>query len=373
MSITEKTTSTFFALLRAGLWEQSVQLTAFEPLDFDKLYEMADGQSVVGLLAAGLEHVVDRRIIKQEALPFMKKVYSLEGRNQAMNDFIGDLICRLKEAGIKTLLVKGQGVAQCYERPQWRSSGDIDLLLDEDNYQRAKAFLMPLASFSEKELSSRLHLGMTIDSWAVELHGTLRSPMLRKMNRTIDDVQRDTFENGHVRIWRNGEEDVPLPSPDNDIIFIFSHIIQHLFGEGIGLRQICDWCRLLWTYRDSIDLALLESRIREMGLLTEWKTFASFVVANLGMPVEAMPLYDSASCWTRKSRRLKTFILHVGNFGQNRDNSYYQKYPYLVIKTISFLRHLGDTFRRILVFPADSLRAMFRMLITGFDAVAKGE
>ena len=70
----------FFELLRAGLWEQSVRLSAYEPIDFNELYEMADGQSVVGLLAAGLEFVEDRKVVKKEALPFMKKVFSAFNR-----------------------------------------------------------------------------------------------------------------------------------------------------------------------------------------------------------------------------------------------------------------------------------------------------
>ena len=51
----------------------------------------------------------------------------------------------MREAGIYTVLVKGQGVGQCYERPLWRSCGDVDLFFDAENYEQAKAFLSPLA------------------------------------------------------------------------------------------------------------------------------------------------------------------------------------------------------------------------------------
>ena len=33
-----------------------------------------------------------------------------------------------------------------------------------------------------------------------------------------------------------------LPAPDEDVVFVFSHILQHFYKEGIGLRQICVWC-----------------------------------------------------------------------------------------------------------------------------------
>lgn len=101
------------------------------------------------------------------------------------------------------------GGGQFYARPLWRSCGDVDLFFDAENYER---------------------------------------------------VKRDIFENGGVRVWRNDGVDVLLPSLDNDVMIVFTHFLQHFFVGGVGLQQICDWCRLLWTYRDSIDRGLLERR-----------------------------------------------------------------------------------------------------------------
>lgn len=361
----------FWDLLRSGLWEQRVRITTYEPIDFAALYDMADSQAVVGLIAAGLEHIEDRKVVKAEALPFMKKVFYLEGRNEGMNQFIAGLISYIREAGIYALLVKGQGLAQCYARPQWRSSGDVDLLLDESNYAKAKRALKPLASSHNVEGKYVKHFGMTMDSWTVELHGTLRTELSSRIDRCIDKVQEDTFTKGDVRVWRNGETDIFLPSANSDLIFVFTHIIKHFYKGGIGLRQICDWCRLLWTFRDSIDRDLLEGRLREMGLVSEWKAFGAFAVDFLGMPAEAMPLYDASAVWSRKARRIQSFILAVGNFGQNRDLSYYQKYPFLIRKTISLGQRLGDLVRHAFIFPLDSLRFLPNILFHGLEAVVR--
>ena len=86
-----------------------------------------------------------------------------------MNAFIAELIDKLRKADIYALLVKGQGIAQCYEKPLWRCSGDVDLLLSADNYEKAKTVLMPIASEVETEYEGISHLGMTIDEWVVEL------------------------------------------------------------------------------------------------------------------------------------------------------------------------------------------------------------
>ena len=282
----------FFELLRAGLWEKEVRLLPYKDIDFSKVYRIAEEQSALGLIAAGLEHVSDVKVPQQWALQFAGQTIQLEQRNKAMNIFIARLIEKLKNEDIYTLLVKGQGIAQCYERPLWRASGDVDLYLSKGNYEEAKAFLKPLAQHVDSEDKSRLHLGMTMDGWVVELHGTMHTKLSRRMNRVADEVHSDIFYNGNVRSWNDNGVPVFLPSANNDVIIIFNHIINHFFFEGVGLRQICDWCRLLYTYKDSLNRGLLESRIKKAGLMGEWRGFASLAVEYLGMPAEVMPLFD---------------------------------------------------------------------------------
>lgn len=51
--------------------------------------------------------------------------------------------------------------------------GDVDLLLSDMNYEKAKAYLMPLAEHLETELTLFKHYGMIIKGWEGELYGTL--------------------------------------------------------------------------------------------------------------------------------------------------------------------------------------------------------
>lgn len=380
----------FFALLRAGLWERGVRLSKYETpgpstaafgaqslvagvLDTEAVYKIADEQAVVGIVAAGFEHVEDRKMQKAEVLSFLKKAVSIEGRNMTMNDFVASLLGKMQAEGISALLVKGQGIAQCYERPLWRSSGDVDLLLDAANYEKAKAFLPPLATSVEREDTSKKHLGMHFDKWVLELHGTLHNTFSKRSNAIFDSIWDEMFRSENFRLWNNNGTVIYLPAPDCDVLVVFSHIIQHFFAAGIGLRQICDWCRLLWTFRSQLDLPLLERRLSELGLITEWKAFAAYAVDYLGMPVEAMPFYDPARRWSRKAHRINRFILYMGNFGHNRDRSYYLKYNFLLRKSISLWYIFCDFFVYLPIFPKDALRILWHRLVYGFSAAAQGE
>lgn len=347
-------TQAFFALVRAGLWGKEVRLSPYETVDFNEVYRIAQEQSTIGLVAAGLEQLTDVKMPQNIALTLAGEVLQLEQRNRAMNAFIAELVEKLQRADIYTLLVKGQGIAQCYEKPLWRSCGDVDLYLSKDNYEKAKALLTPLVTSVEKEEKKRLHLGMTIDGWVVELHGTMHTKLSGRMNRVADEVHRDIFFNGNVRSWNDNGVQVFLPSANNDLIIVFNHIINHFFLEGVGLRQICDWCRLLWVYRLEIDVALLEKRLKKMGLITEWKTFYNLANRYLGMPDIGDGLMACDSRFDRRADRIMELVLESGNFGHNRDVTYRAKNSAVVVNAITFWRRIYDFMRFTWIFPLDS-------------------
>lgn len=371
----EDSVNVFLRLLRVGLWEnETVHNSRFiandsEQVNWDGVYRLASEQSVVGVFLAGIEYS-NVKPPQELLLQWIGEVQMLEQQNKEMNHFIAELIEKLRNADIYTLLVKGQGIAQCYECPLWRTCGDVDLFLSDINYDKAKEYLLPLASSTEPEAESTKHLGMTLDSWVVELHGTMRSRILSRMDKVIDEVQKDVFYGGNVRSWINGKTTVFLPSADNDVIFVFTHILKHFFRGGIGLRQICDWCRLLWTYRDKIDIKLLEKRIIRAGIMSEWKAFAALAVNTLGMPVESMPLYNSNKIWKKKADKILAIVLKTGNFGRN-ERVYNDQRSYIVKKILSFRQHTRGGIRCFGVFPMDSIRVWLRMFVGGIAAVIK--
>lgn len=370
LMVRENSCNQFFELLRAGLWsEQSARILAHgTPVGWDAVYRLAEEQSVVGLVAAGLDKLPSSELPPQAiVLRFVGSALQIEQQNKAMNEFVARLIEKLRNEDVYAILVKGQGIAQCYERPLWRACGDVDLLLSDTNYEKAKKVLDKIADSSGRETvknTERQHLEYQIKGWMVELHGTMHVNLSRKIDKEIDKVQRDVFYGGNVRSWNNGNTMVFLPSPDNDVIFVLTHILQHLFLEGIGLRQICDWCRLLYCYRDKLDLRVLESRIRRMGLMSEWKAFASLAVNYLGMPSEAMPLLDvnDNKKFKKKAAKLMDFVMEVGNFGHNREVDWSNGFKR---RSMLIWHRITDTIKLSRVFPIDAPKFLLDYAVDG--------
>lgn len=365
----DNNTRAFLSLVQAGLWEQEVRLEPFGKVDFEEIMRLAEEQSVVGLVTAGLEHVADVNVPSEDKLQFVGQTLQIEQRNEAMNAFIGNLVNKMRIHGIYTLLLKGQGIAQCYERPLWRTCGDVDFFLSKDNYQKAIDYLSPIAIWTEEENYYIQHIAMTIDEWEVELHGTLRGGLWKRLDKTLDDVQKAIFFDGKIRSWKNKNVQVFLPKEDEDVIYVFSHILQHFFKEGIGLRQICDWCRLLWVYKEKINIDLLQHRLKAMGTETEWKTLAALAVDNLGMPMEAIPLYSPSEKWKCKSKQLMHEIIDLGNFGHNRDISFQNATISITRKIKTFIHISGDTIKHFCIFPLDSIKVWWRRMGIGVQVM----
>lgn len=362
----------FFSLLRAGLWEQDFNLSSLPPIDYSEVYRLAEEQSVIGVISAGLEHVVDIKVPQNDVFNFVGTTLQLEQQNRSMNQFVEELVKRMRQADIYTLLVKGQGIAQCYERPLWRACGDIDFYLSEENFEKAKRFFRPLVESFDPDDDYTRHINMHYRQWVVEIHANQHCSLSTRINRVLDEIHRNLFYGGNVRSWTNGKTQIFLPSYNEDVVIVFTHFLNHFYVGGLGVRQICDWCRLLWKSSDVLDENMLKNQIKKMGLLSEWKAFAAFAVVYLGMPTDAMPLYEDSKKWAVKAERIKDYLLEVGNFGHNRDTSYYGKYPFLIRKTISYCRRMGDLLHHARIFPMDSIRFFAGITLNGLRSVSHG-
>lgn len=298
----------FFALVRAGLWEKEVRLLPYGDIRWPEVYRLAIEQSVLGLLLAGLEQS-DLKPPKELLLQWIGEVQLIEQRNKEMNAFIAEVVEKMRAADIYAILVKGQGVAQCYEKPLWRSSGDIDFLLSKDNYGKAVYFFKNRYSNNKDGGRYSREYAFYTDQWMVEVHGSLRTCLSSKIDKVVDTVQKSVFYGGNVRSWDNNGTLVFLPAPTEDVFLVFTHFIKHFYKEGMSLRQVCDWSRLLWTYRESLNYDLLESWIKKSGLLGEWKVFYNLASRYLDMPDLDSRLMVHDSRFDKKSEKLMQFIL----------------------------------------------------------------
>ncbi len=355
----------FFALLRSGLWGEATELPDAVPGedDWENVYNSAMSQTVVGLVTDGASACPAGYVPKAVSLKLMSALIKTEKTNAVIDSHVARFVSMLESGGVQPVLVKGQAVAQCYIHPSGRMPGDIDLVIDPKQYEAAKAVIIPAADSVNGETLSNLHFGAMFGPVELELHGTVRTSLGQKINDSLDSAQALLHREGGCRFWNCLGTRVRIPSADFDALFIFTHMLQHFYCGGLGLRQICDWARVLHTNCGDIDRALLESRLARMGLLSEWKAFVGFLVVYLGLPEEEAPLYDAG--YSSKTGKLWRYIERVGNFGTKRGLRDRSKDPYLIRKVESLIVNSQDFLHHAGIFPLDSLRFFWYYFRTG--------
>ena len=103
----------FFAIVKAGLWEQSVRLNDYldntKRLNIAELNRLANEQSLSGIVAVGLEQVQDVRMAIEDMLPIMEASLSIKAANTAMDAFIAKLFEDMNNEGVKISSVIKEG------------------------------------------------------------------------------------------------------------------------------------------------------------------------------------------------------------------------------------------------------------------------
>lgn len=97
-------------------------------------FQMAEVQSLLGILLSAIEKL---RAEDKSELPPKELIFQLIGttlqieeQNRITNRAAVQLTSIFKKEGIRSCVLKGQGIAQLYAIPQRRQSGDIDLWVE---------------------------------------------------------------------------------------------------------------------------------------------------------------------------------------------------------------------------------------------------
>ena len=64
------TIEAFLELLKAGLWERDICLSSVGDVDYNLINNLAQEQSVEGLVAAGVEHVTDVKLPRKHSIAY---------------------------------------------------------------------------------------------------------------------------------------------------------------------------------------------------------------------------------------------------------------------------------------------------------------
>ena len=162
----------FFELIQVALGTRVCLSHSPTGEEWKVLYEMAKKQSLVGVCFAGVQQLQQQRQCPPEMLylTWMGMAAKIQQRNETVNRQCVELQKRLSAEGVKSSILKGQGIANLYYESLrgLRQSGDIDVLADCD-FVRAASFAKSSTGINVKWAYKEISLPIVQDT-EVELH-----------------------------------------------------------------------------------------------------------------------------------------------------------------------------------------------------------
>ncbi|MDE6291183.1 MAG: nucleotidyltransferase family protein, partial [Muribaculaceae bacterium] len=212
------------------------------------------------------------------------------------------------------------------------------------------------------------HYGCWLRGIRIELHRIAGQLPSRSTDRKFQQWSESQLRDSRACLMF-GEEQVHVPTPLFDVVFVFMHLYLHFLNGGIGLRHICDWAMLMHAHAGKINPVELEWRLKEFRLLKAWRRFAPIAVEHLGIPPEECPCYSTKN--RGEAERILSFILKEGNFGRAGLKDSCRPEGYLAGKLYSFKRHTLRIHSKFRIDPNTISRTYCSYLIKGFTRVIK--
>ena len=305
----------FFELIQVSVGTRTALSAVPTPGQWRSMLSVARMQALVGVLFDGVERLpAEQQPPEDITMLWMHWQSKIKGNNVMMDGKAREVTEVLAAGGFGSCVLKGQGTALYYPKPELRKPGDIDIWVEGGRRQvlRYLAARYPLGSQSWHHSEVRMFEKVEVE---VHHHPTwLCNPF---NNRKLQRYFRESWP-----VQREHSSGLGFNTPTDSFaaLYCLVHIYRHLLEEGVGLRQVCDFYYIVSSLSEEQKAELLR-RSAEFGTMRLLGGMMYVLREVFGVPGSALPCPASEECG---SFILKEILL-AGNFGKyDRRNSVYK-------------------------------------------------
>ncbi len=233
-----------FQVIRCGMEIESTAMQ-ISAQTCKKLLRFGTRQSIQPIIYHGLK----RLSAPEASLREFDQIRLTDTYNAIQHGEALKRICAaLDEEGIQHILLKGAALRELYPRPDMRTSCDIDILVHEEELEKA---VQTIEARTEFKLHKRTYHDISMLSPRVhlELHFNIR-----EHEENMDQLLGRAWEFSGPA----GEGSRYVFTPEYQIFHVVAHMCHHFLHGGIGIRPFMD----LWLLRNQTEFE--EKTVRRM-------------------------------------------------------------------------------------------------------------
>lgn len=361
-------------LLETSLRGKAICSFAPRGLNWLTVQKEAQRQTVMGQAFGVIEENYEVLQLPLETkLGWYANAQYLAKQNKMVNQVLFQVVHALRKVGIPSLLLKGQGCALYYPQPQYRSPGDIDLYVGNENFDKAKACLQEEGLIDRWVHDDVKHSELVCQGVSLELHRYADLLPGRAANRKFQAAMREALDASQdlSGFWvdaagnasasgSKGEtacEFVRTLPLELNAVYVFIHLFRHFIAGGISLRQVYDW--LFLCKQPDFDKYKAEDWLDRFGFWDSWRYFSYMAVEYLGADQDWMLAYGKG--YSGKSRAILRLLLRGRQDGEKKAKYKWQE---LMLYYKSYLNAFS-------LFPFESLTWLGRAIRSNIEKYIK--
>ncbi len=238
------------------------------------------------------------------------------------NNFMehAELHSLMTENSIPYVTMKGLASAYYYPDSSLRDMGDVDFLVYEKDFERAKqAMLSAGFVIDHGGEDDNIHIAFKRNRVSIwEQHRSVNGIPNGLVGELISEELDRTIETS-VLVELDGAV-CRIPDKFHHGLIILLHMISHMTSEGFGLRHLCDWAVFANSFSSDEFRNMFESKLKSYGIWKFAQTLALVSQRYLGMPEKEWA--ENPKITDELLDEFITDILNGGNFGKKDMNRY---------------------------------------------------
>lgn len=266
----------FLSLIKLGIGTIKV-VSLPKQIDWNYLEGLAARQGLSAILVDGVEKLPeDKRPPKKMLLQWIGEVLQIENNQAVQWKAQCELALLLRDNEIKTYVLKGVVISECYPNPTHRQSVDMDCFLKSfqdysDVWEKGNKIIEERGFNVERRYyknSTWFIPGLTVENhrFITPFRG---NNTLKKLERLLQTMLLE--DNADDRIdgtW------LFRPPVMFSALFLIEHAYSHFLHEGLTWRHVLDWMMFSKKHKEKIIWVDLEALVDEFGFRKFYDTFS---------------------------------------------------------------------------------------------------
>lgn len=273
------TQETLLKILTESIHKRKYEIEDIRNVDFKELFNLSVQHNIVSLIYYGLSGTQSVKQIPNEVLNSFKKDTFISSSYQISHiRNITNLLKEFSNNNIEAVALKGLVVRSFYPRPEFRTMSDADIVVKEEDINKAINLLEKLGYVETGR--SDVDIGFININSRVELHWNLISKDKLKGG---EEFEKQIW-NSLIEVSIEASKVLSLNYEDL-AVHLMVHLLKHLSYKGCGIRYFCDIVLLLENMEDKINWNSFMNKVREYNLEKGTRIILYICKRYLGMNI----------------------------------------------------------------------------------------